>query len=30
VEASLEDVLKSMWAEAEETDMDAEDVEELI
>jgi len=30
VEASLEEVLKPMWAEAGETDMDTEDVEELV
>lgn len=30
VEASLEEVLKPMWAEAKESDMNAEDVEELV
>jgi AbrB family looped-hinge helix DNA binding protein len=30
VEASLEDVLKPMWAEAKESGVDEEDVEKLI
>ena len=30
MEASLEEILKPMWAEAEETEMETEDVEELV